>query len=417
MNGRYASKADNNEPKIEQFPVLPKGMERSGFIQLFHNVAQSMFGLNDAEIYTFTSMAEDARPSAWKRTDMEPCCWRRQGEVANRRRKSRFSIARHERTLVKVGLVEKRTMAHGGRSGYAGCGIYFSKAINLVQAMIVHQAKLDAQAAERNILCNTRSVHKGHCKSALIALTTILGKTSEIAALWADFKSWPDARSLRRVDLSALRELVKEADQQTQSVLMRLEKTENMQHAGGTNATPFIQDTTQDLIYVCNAGVDKLPDCKQPGENLGAKLTGSANYLEKNDGTAFPHHKNAFHIKLGGQTILDLCSENMKFYLRARMGAKAEPNAHDLDCAVQQMLPELGIKRSAWVNACETMGRDRATMCVIITDANTDHPHTPVRCPGAYLRGMTSAFCEGDLNILGSLIALSERRSVQQICG
>ena len=131
------------------FPVLPDGMERDGFIRLFENVAATMFNLTDAEISTFVRMAEDPRPSDWKRADKEPCCFRRQGEIAARRGKSRFTINRHEQRLVALGLIEKRTMAHGGRSGYAGCGVFFSKAIALVPAMLAHKEGQEALQQER----------------------------------------------------------------------------------------------------------------------------------------------------------------------------------------------------------------------------------------------------------------------------
>ena len=67
----------------------------------------------------------------------------------------------------------KRAMAHGGRSGYVGCGIFFSPAIALVPAMLAFRADQDERAARHRLLCNMRSVHKGHCKSALMALAAL----------------------------------------------------------------------------------------------------------------------------------------------------------------------------------------------------------------------------------------------------
>ena len=130
-----------------------------------------MFGLTDAEILSFTMMAQDTRPSDWKRGDVEPCCWRQQLEVANRCQKSRHTLRRHEAKLMTLGLIEKRVMAHGGRSGFIGCGIFFSPAITLVMAMLALRAEQDERATEHRLLCNLRSVHKGHFRSALAALS------------------------------------------------------------------------------------------------------------------------------------------------------------------------------------------------------------------------------------------------------
>ena len=56
------------------------------------------------------------------------------------------------------------------------------------------------------------------------------------------------------------------------------------------------------------------------------------------------------------------------------------------------------------------MGPDKATACVLIIDAAQDRPEAPVLGPGGYLRGMIRAHQEGELNVMGSLIGLSERR-------
>ncbi len=43
---------------IAPCPILPDGWERDGFIRLFQAIAKPMFGLNDAEILSFTMMVE-----------------------------------------------------------------------------------------------------------------------------------------------------------------------------------------------------------------------------------------------------------------------------------------------------------------------------------------------------------------------
>ena len=372
------------------YPALPDGMERESFIRLFQSVAKPLFGLTDAEILSFTMMAQDTRPSDWKRGDVEPCCWRQQLEVANRCQKSRHTLRRHEAKLGAIGLIGKRVMAHGGRSGFVGCGIFFSPAIALVPAMLVFRAALDQRAAEHRLLCNLRSVHKGHFRSALAALSALEPNHPDLGARAEPFDAWPDARTLRQSGIEVLRDHVEDADRQTQELLRALEKTENLHHRGSMDAAPYIQDTTHDSSFVCNAEPDISPNCEE---------------------------QNEFHLKLGGAKIFELCSDDMQMYLSARMDDRIGPTAHDLDCAVQAMLPELGISNSAWSDACQTMGRDLAAMCVIITDVNRDHPQIRVRNPGGYLRGMTNAHRTGHLNIMGSLIALSERRAAARNTG
>lgn len=381
-----------------KFPTLPDGMERDGFIRLFQSVAKPMFGLTDAEVLSFTMMAQDPRPSTWKGGDADPCCWRQQTEVANRCQKSRHTMRRHEARLMAAGLIEKRSMAHGGRSGYVGCGIFFSPAITLVPAMLAFRVNLDEVAASHRLLCNMRSVHKGHCKSALAALSALRPDHPMVGDLTKRFESWPDARVLRHTSIEWLSSHVAEADGLTVEALAFLQETEEMNHRGRVSAAPYIQDTTQESPTVCNAKHYRQIPCREADDEEPSDL-----------------HKNEFHLKLGGATISDLCSSDMQMYLEARTGRRREPTAHDIDCAIQSILPELGINNSAWHDACQCMGRDVAAMCVIITDANRDHPQIRVRNPGGYLRGMTNAYRAGNLNIMGSLIALSERRAAQRL--
>lgn len=397
------------EEDFHSLPILPDGMERDGFIRLFENVAPTMFNLSDAEISTFVRMAEDPRPSDWKRTDKEPCCFRRQGEIAARRCKSRFTIARHERRLVQAGLIEKRTMAHGGRSGYDGCGVFFSKAITLVPAMLAHKHDQEALQQERNLLCNTRSVHKGHIKAALNDLSEMGVDTDGLAAFEDAYEAWPDARLLRRMAMDTLRSHVSDADTLTQNVLAYLNETEDMQHQSVTNATPYIQDTTQELTYVCNASVDKRSAGKPTqSKDYCSTPIGAEDCGEKKSEYPVRYRKGEMRLKLAGPILYGLSSPEMKFYIDSHTQGR-QPTEHDVSWAAIQMLRELGINQSAWKDACDVMGHDDAILALIITDANRYHPELPVKCPGGYLRGMSNAAREGTLNLVAGLKGLDAR--------
>lgn len=75
-----------------------------------------------------------------------------------------------------------------------------------------------------------------------------------------------------------------------------------------------------------------------------------------------------------------------------------------------QLLPALGISGAAWRDAVDAMGDFRAALCVLVTDANRDHPATPIRKPGGHLRALTRRHRVGQLNLVGSLMGLAERR-------
>lgn len=48
-------------------------------------------------------------------------------------------------------------------------------------------------------------------------------------------------------------------------------------------------------------------------------------------------------------------------------------------------------------------------LCILTIDRNRFHPETPIQNLGDVLRAMTKRHAAGMLNILGSLIGLSER--------
>ncbi len=73
----------------------------------------------------------------------------------------------------------------------------------------------------------------------------------------------------------------------------------------------------------------------------------------------------------------------------------------------------VSISGAAWREASETMGDFRAALCVLVTDANRDHPATPIRKPGGNLRALTRRHQAGELNLVGSLIGLAERRDAE----
>ena len=108
-------------------PTLPRGMERDGFVALVDAVARSL-GIGAAAMMTFRTMIASTRPSAFKCRIDEPCCYLSQNEIAHKRGVTACRIRQHEAALVRAGLIEKRTMANGARSGFSGCGVFFGAA-------------------------------------------------------------------------------------------------------------------------------------------------------------------------------------------------------------------------------------------------------------------------------------------------
>jgi replication initiation protein RepC len=399
------------------FPTLPAKIEREGFIELMDQVHQFL-GIGNAAFDTFRRMAMLTRPSDWKEPDREPCCYMAQTEIAKLRHVSPARIRAHESELVKAGLIEKRTAANGARSGFVGCGIYFSNCIARFNEFLAIRKASEAQRAAAARLRGLRSTHKKHIKAAITELRDLGVVSNALEDIEAEYLAWPSSGSLHQMSLSHLSEHERQADALCINCLVLLDNWNNSDARPHDNVRPYIQDTTQNSTYVtCNDRVETWPSGK-PSETDPKSFgpTGRALCVEKNDEDGRTAHKSEFLEKLSPARVYHLCSPNMQMYLDARLEGRSirALHFHDFVAAACIRLPELGISQSAWNAAVDAMGQDSATMCVIITDANTQNPNVPVLNPGGYLRGMTRAQQQGKLNIVGGLIGLTERRKQEE---
>ena len=65
----------------------------------------------------------------------------------------------------------------------------------------------------------------------------------------------------------------------------------------------------------------------------------------------------------------------------------------------------LGISRSAWIDACQAMGRYQAATAIAVIAAKGE----TIRSPGGYLRGMINRARSGELHLSNSLWGLARR--------
>lgn len=110
--------------------------------------------------------------------------------------------------------------------------------------------------------------------------------------------------------------------------------------------------------------------------------------------------------RISWKQVLAACSERFK----ERFPMTGNPLGwDDVVNAAYDLLPTLGISRSAWLEACMTLGRDGAAIAVMIIDRKVQDPSQSVKNPGGYLRGMTARAKEGKLNLHGSVFGLLKR--------
>ena len=388
-------------------PTLPRGMERDGFVALVDAVASSL-GIGAAAMMTFRTMIASTRPSAFKCGVDEPCCYLSQSEIAHKRGVTACRIRQHEAALVRAGLIEKRTMANGARSGFSGCGVFFGAAIARVDEFLSLRDEVEADRRAHARLRGQRSSHKRHLKGILCELVGRHGLTAEVERIHQNFAGWPSGQALHRMSLEELQNHEAEAEALTISASNLLHETHDRPLE---NERSYIQDTTQDSNEVpCNDPVDKRSVGK-PTRSIfsGPQPGGRGPCLEKHDGAAGEAHKSKFIQNLGCDRLYGLCSEEMKIWLDIERHKRGRLDLHSFVIAAQKRLPELGIHPSAWEEAVCLLDEDAAMLCVLITDAKVADPEVDILSAGAYLRGMVRAQRTGSLNIMGSLIGLNER--------
>ncbi len=110
--------------------------------------------------------------------------------------------------------------------------------------------------------------------------------------------------------------------------------------------------------------------------------------------------QNAATVALAPGLLARLCRP-LRPYL-----ADDRPSWSEVVDAADYLRSSLGISRSAWIDACHTLGRNDAAAAVAIIAARGDE----ITSPGGYLRGMTGKARAGRLNLMGSLWGLAERR-------
>jgi replication initiation protein RepC len=214
-----------------------------------------------------------------------------------------------------------------------------------------------------------------------------------------DWRAWLDqADSLYRgrsadLDLDVLPALVEQIEAvraEGEAALGAWLKTVETSSAGALDCTPYTATNTlpADKSATCNEAAD---------EQVGRQRCGSSAPPDQ----ARPAPPNTATAGLAPSVLAKLCSP-LRVYLAS--GRPAWPDVVD---AADYLRANLGISRSAWIDACQTLGRNDAAAAVAIIAAKGSE----IASAGGYLRGMTARARAGRLNLQGSLWGLAERRA------
>lgn len=384
--------------RAKQFhPVLPGGIERDPFIRMVQRVAQHD-GISRAALTTFAGLASLTLPSDWTAPSREPCVYANASEIAKMLSLSESRLRAHCAALSRIGLVDRLTGANGSRSREAGTGLFFRRLIANAATIIERCRQIDADRKVAMHLRGQRSTHRRCLSEALEHLHRIAPQHSEVLHIEQAFKQWPVAEDLHRLDIDALQHHVTEADSLCRTALQTLENLTKTSGGPLDFERSHIQEESQEESVLVDPV--KNPDAvRQIADGREAENRQSLLHSD-------------FLTKLTPERLFQLASPEMQLYLSGRT-APEHLRCHDFVWTAERRLPELGIDRSAWDDACVEMGPDTAMMAVLILDARRALPDTPIISPIAYFSGMRRAHREDRLNLIQSLIGLSERQKME----
>jgi len=404
------------------FPVLPGKMQRGELEGLMLDVSK-LLGMSDSLLKSLLAMMRETRPSDWIDTGRDPTCFAMQCNIAFMLGKDARSVRRDEAALERqFGFIRKNVAGNGSRCRFKiadgiefSQGISFSPLIELVPELLQLRENMRFERQHTTRLKRKCSALRRNAKKTLMDFQADHPDNADLTTLAKSYLSWPrryavfgslEALEAHYAEVLAASEL---ADELRQIFT-------NMSGQAGAGVRPYIQDTTEDPFVTCNAGVSEGPNCKSEANanpSACAKLPASQG-LENKDDTSRKSHNSEFMNKLSPQRLFFLSSEEMQFYISHHQGQKAVPSAMDFIQASIDRLGELDINRSAYFAAQEQMGDMATALCVLIIDRNRFHPETPIQNPGGVLRAMTKRHAAGVLNIVGSLVGLSERGKLKE---
>ncbi len=399
------------------FPVLPGKMQRGELEGLMLDISKHI-GMSDSLLKSLLVMMRETRPSDWTDPERDPTCFAMQCNIAFMLGKDARSVRRDEAALERqFGFIRKNVAGNGSRCRLKFAdgvefsqGISFSPLIELVPELLQIRENIRFKRQHTTRLKRKCSALRRNVKKVLMDFQVAYPDNADLAAIARSYLSWPRRyaafRSLEALEAhyAEVLEASELADE------LRLMFT-NMSGQADASVRPYIQDTTEDPFVNCNAGISGSPDCRPKSRyypSAPAKTADSKSLENKGDASS-AMHSTKFMDKLSPQRLFWLSSEEMRFYISHHQGQRATPSAMDFVQASIDRLGELGINRSAYIAAQEQMGDMATALCILIIDRNRFHPETPIQNPGGVLRAMTRRHAAGMLNIVGSLIGLSER--------
>jgi replication initiation protein RepC len=432
------------EAYIEQYAVLPDGMQRSDVERLLRRAAP-VLGMNDGQLIVLLSMIEETRPSDWINANIEPVCFARQTNIAALSGKNERTVRRIETELEhRFGFLIKDIGLNGQRCRYRlqdgtefRQGLVFTPLIEMMPELLAIGERIEAARTARTVVKQKISAAKRLIKEQIITLQAQFTRNEALQGLTEVFLGWP-TRFYAATPLEGLQEHLGEvlelahrlddftqchdlppalpepynndADVPTGQLGYVVDVLRKMSGPADIHDRPSIHDTNQDNFVICNDKV-KIGAVSMPPKANVTNTTPdiSIKYLENRKFDA-PEVVNTPNLaKLNPMRLFYLGTDEMQDNVKLYQGQDPLPTPMHFILAAIDRAHSLGITKQAYCLAFEQMGDFAGALCILIIDRNINHPKTPIKSPGGVLRAMIARHAKGELYIERSLIGLSQR--------
>ncbi|WP_192338635.1 replication initiation protein RepC [Paracoccus sp. PAR01] len=380
-------------------PVLPGGLTLSHVIELVERLARQL-GLGAARRAVLLRLMRHTAPADWHDPGRDPVCFRAQQDIARDLDISDRTLRLHEKGLEALGMIRIDTAANGRRSGrqLSGgrrLGINFRPILENLGRLLAMDAAHKEEMHRLSVLRLECSAAKRDVKRAIEQLLEDNAQHPALPDLSRRFASWPRryagfrcaddlARHLTEVEI-----LLAEA----RACLACRRNTSGMAEAG----LPAIETTTPKILERGNAG-----------ETVSRPVPADPRRPRPDKGRG--QGRDDLHW-LTPEVVREIAGPDFRFCLEA-LSPTGEVTERVLRSTAIMLLRDLGITDSAWEEALDQLGSLRASLAVLLIEANRDHPSAPVRAPGAMLRGFVTQDRRGELNLSGALKGLLRRKRV-----
>lgn len=382
--------------------------------------AAAPLGLSGSAQVILNLLFKRSKPSDWDDASHHPIVWPSNDELCRQSGFAVGTVRRSLRTLVDHGLIAYADSNNGKRRGFRNHDGTLVKAFGFDLApSAVRYNELKTMIERIRIEDRMRYDYREEITTQRRAIRATIeaARSDERMGDWTSLSERyceiTDGLRTERLILTELQSLLHQlirlraaVDHAWGLTLSTEEKSTfyASNHTGlGTNN--HVHDTDYNRSINRNLYLERR-DANAPQHPLAASGSeGSSDKERVRDAGTNPHVgrvRKAQELPISFELLATACpsSRDYKAFIR---------NWSDVQEIAEIAVPALGINRSAWVEACQTMGREIASVSIVVILEKMNREPLSIKSPGGYLRAMTERYREGQLNLSGSLMGLAKR--------